>query len=76
MRDSLAYQRLTLANFMNARYGGIRVKREEMAARAMAAQAGTSTDDAGAGEDHEHLGLARKFLLGKHDACHHVRAVY
>lgn len=36
-----------------------------MAARAAAAQAGESTDDAGAGEDHEHLGLARKFLLGR-----------
>jgi len=46
------------------RYGGIRVKREEMAARAMQ-QAGEHTDDAGAGDDHEHLGLARKFLLGR-----------
>ena len=36
-----------------------------MAARAMAAQSGNATDDAGAGEDHEHLGLARKFLLGR-----------
>jgi hypothetical protein len=53
------------------RYGGIRVKREEMAARALAARRGSmaggedATDDVGAGEEREHLGLARKFLLGK-----------